>query len=147
VYHQGSEPRDVVTVFFSKYQGSQSIVENVIRKLPEDAKSEPLKFALNELFKGPTPEEKSQGYYSEIPKGTKLLSLKKKNDAVDINLSQQFSSGGGSTSIDQRFEELKQTVYSVDNSHKINLSVEGKPLELLGGEGLEVQESLKREPQ
>lgn len=147
VYHQGGEPRDVVTVFFSKYQGNQSIVEDVIRKLPADAKSDPLKYALTELLKGPTPEEKSQGFYTEIPKGTRLLSLRKQNDAVDINLSRQFSSGGGSTSIDQRFKELKETVYSVDSSHKINLSVEGKPLELLGGEGLEVQESLNRDPQ
>lgn len=146
-YHQGNMPRDVVTVFFSKYQGNKSIVEDVVRQLPEDAKSEPLRFALNELFKGPTPEEKSEGFYSEIPKGTKLLSLKKTDDAVNINLSRQFSTGGGSTSVDQRFQELKHTVYSVDSSHKITLSVEGKPLELLGGEGLEVQESLNREQQ
>jgi spore germination protein GerM len=147
LYGNNGHPRDVVTIFFSKYQGSQSIVQNVIRKLPQDAKSNPLQFALTELLKGPTSEEKSQGFYSEIPQGTKLLGLTQDNEAVTINLSNQFTSGGGSNSMEQRFEELKQTVFSIDSSHKINLDVEGKPLDLLGGEGLEVQDSLKRQPQ
>lgn len=146
-FGQNGLPKDAVTIFFSKYQGNQSIVEDVIRTLPKDAQSDPLPFAVTELLKGPTPQEKNEGFYSEIPRGTKLLSLKTSNDTVNINLSSQFEIGGGSNSMEQRFKELKQTVYSVDSQHKINLSVEGKPLELLGGEGLEVQDSLKREQQ
>ncbi len=147
MYGQNGLPKDAVTIFFSKYQGNQSIVEDVIRKLPKEAQSDPLPFALQELLKGPTPQEKNEGFYSEIPRGTRLLGLKTQNDTVNINLSSQFESGGGSNSMEQRFKELKQTVYSVDSQHKISLSVEGKPLEVLGGEGLEVQESLKREQQ
>lgn len=139
--------RDVVTVFFSKTQGNQSIVEDVVRKLPSEAKNNPLQFALEELLKGPTPEEKSQGFYSEIPVGTQLLGLEHHRSVVSINLSKQFTTGGGSTSMTQRLEQVKQTVYSVDNTHQIALAVEGKPLETLGGEGLEVQDSLKREQQ
>jgi spore germination protein GerM len=147
LYGNNGTPRDTVSIFFSKYQGNQSIVDDVIRKLPQEAKSEPLQFALTELLKGPNAEEKTQGFYSEIPKGTQLLGLTEDRDTVTINLSKQFTSGGGSTSMEQRFEELKQTVFSIDSSHKINLDVEGKPLELLGGEGLEVQDALKRQPQ
>jgi spore germination protein GerM len=147
LYGNNNLPRDVVAIFFSKYQGNQSIVDNVIRKLPPDARHEPLQFALTELLKGPNPEEKSQGFYSEIPKGTRLLSLKQDKESVTINLSRQFETGGGSNSMTQRFEELKQTVFSVDSTHKINLTVEGKPLDILGGEGLEVQDSLTRQPQ
>jgi spore germination protein GerM len=138
---------DVVTVFFSKYQGNRSIVEEVVRKLPSGSQTEPLQFALTELLKGPTPEEKTQGFYSEIPQGTQLLNVEQVNDTVTVNLSKQFASGGGSNSMEQRFEELKQTVYSVDSGHKLNVAVEGKALELLGGEGLEVQDATKRDAQ
>jgi len=139
--------RDVVTVFLSKSQGNQNIVEDVVRKLPPEYKDNPLQFALEELLKGPTPEEKSQGFYSEIPIGTKLLGLEHHRSVVSINLSKQFTTGGGSTSMTQRLEQVKQTVYSVDNSPQIALAVEGKPLETLGGEGLEVPETLKHEQQ
>jgi spore germination protein GerM len=139
--------RHSVSIFFSKTQGSKSIVENVTRQLPTEHNLTPLKFALQELLKGPTPEEKSQGFYTEIPKGTQLLGLNRQSHTVIINLSHQFSSGGGSTSMTQRLEQVKQTVYAMDDSHHVNLSVEGKPLETLGGEGLEVPESLKREQQ
>lgn len=138
---------DVVAIYFSKYQGSQSIVENVARKLPEEAKREPLRFALTELLKGPSVEEKSQGFYSEIPKGTKLLGLNKGQKAVTVDLSSQFSGGGGSTSMTQRLEELKRTVKAVDAKSEVNIAVEGKPLEVLGGEGLEVPGTMQSGPQ
>jgi spore germination protein GerM len=142
--HNGG-PRDVVTVFFSKAQGSQSIVDDVARKLPEEAQAEPVQFALTELLKGPTPEEKTQGFYSEIPKGTKLLGVKAYDHTLTVNLSKQFTVGGGSTSMQQRVEEIKKTVYSVDSNHQLTLAVEGQPLESLGGEGLEVPGTLERE--
>jgi len=139
--------KDSVTVFFSKTQGSRSIVEDVVRPLPKENQGNPLEFALKELLKGPTPEEKEQGFYSEIPSGTSLLGLNTNDNTITINLSKQFTSGGGSTSMTQRLEQVKQTAYSVDSNHQIALAVEGKPLDTLGGEGLEVPETLKREQQ
>ena len=142
-----NRPKDVVSIFFSKAQGSQSIVEPVKRTVPFQEQAEPLPYAVKELLKGPTPEEKGQGFYSEIPKGTVLLGVHTKGETVTVDLSRQFESGGGSNSVTQRLEELKQTAYSVDNKHQLAISVEGKPLELLGGEGLEVPNTLKREAQ
>ncbi|WP_373531039.1 GerMN domain-containing protein [Vampirovibrio sp.] len=137
----------VVAVYFSKYQGSRSIVEDVIRKVPETAKAEQLQFALSELLKGPSVEEKSQGFYTEIPAGTKLIAVHQEPKRVRINLSQPFSGGGGSTSMTQRLEELKRTVKAVDAEREVIIEVDGKPLELLGGEGLEVPGSMQGEPQ
>ena len=140
-------PSDIVTVFFSRGQENQAQVANVIRPLPNDARQEPLRFALDELLKGPRPEEKSHGFYREIPQGTRLLSLRRSDGTVTVNLSRQFVSGGGSTSMTQRVEELKRTVYAVDRLHQLSLAIEGKPLETLGGEGLEVRDVLKRDVQ
>lgn len=138
---------DVVAVFFSKYQGNHSIVEDVSRKLPDANKQEPLKFALTELLKGPSPEEKSQGFYSEIPAGTKLLGVNQDQKNTTVDLSRQFATGGGSTSMTQRLEELKRTVKAVDSKHPVKIAVEGKPLETLGGEGLEVPGTMQSESQ
>lgn len=138
---------DEVAVFFSKYQGNQSIVEAVIRKVPDTAKVDPLKFALTELLKGPSADEQTQGFYSEIPKGTKLISMTQDPKALTLNLSSQFATGGGSTTITQRLEELKRTVKAIDTQREIKIQVDGKPLELLGGEGLEVPGTLQSEQQ
>lgn len=147
VVENAPSPHDIVTIFFSRAQDSSGQVANVLRPVPGDAREEPLRFALDELLKGPRPEEKSKGFYSEIPPGTRLLSVKKSDGSITVNLSRQFVSGGGSTSMTQRVEEIKRTVYSVDRRHQLNLAVEGKPLETLGGEGLEVRDVLKRDVQ
>jgi spore germination protein GerM len=144
--HQAG-PTDVVAVFFSKYQGSKAIVEPVKRSIPESSQTDPLPFAIQELLKGPTKEEKEQGFYTEIPEGTQLLGIHDQQNKVVINLSKQFETGGGSNSMTQRLEELKKTTYATDNQHQLEVFVEGKPLETLGGEGLEVPGSVKREVQ
>ncbi len=147
----GGGPKDAVSIFFSKYQGSQSIVENVLRKLPDDLRTTnpdaALQFAMAELLKGPTAEEKNQGFYTEIPQGTQLLGVKHDQETLVLDFSKQFNTGGGSTSIIQRLEEVKQTAYAVDSRNQIRVDVEGKPLETLGGEGLEVPGTLERGPQ
>jgi spore germination protein GerM len=142
-----STPKDMVAVFFSKYQGNHSIVEAVTRQVPQADQDAPLQFALTELLKGPLPQEKSEGFYTEIPKGTQLLGVTEHGDTVTVNLSKQFTGGGGSNSMTQRLDELKQTSYAADSEHKLSIEVEGKPLETLGGEGLEVPETIKREQQ
>jgi spore germination protein GerM len=143
----GENPRDVVTIFFSKYQGSQAIVEPVKRSVPDASQTDPLPFALQELLKGPTDEERAAGFYTEIPKGTQLRGIEQRDGKVIVDLSRQFEAGGGSNSMVQRLEELKRTTYSVDSQHQLEVLVEGKPLETLGGEGLEVPGTLKREAQ
>ena len=142
-----TSPRDIVTIFFSRSQGNQVQVADVARPIPDEVRREPLRFAVTELLKGPRPEEKKQGFYSEIPIGTRLLNINRRKGMLTVNLSKQFVSGGGSTSMTQRVEELKRTVYSIDSQHQLSLAIEGKPLELLGGEGLEVPDVLKRTTQ
>jgi spore germination protein GerM len=142
---QQNEPQDTVAVFFSKYQGGKATVAPVKRQVPEPLQTDPLPFAVEELLKGPTAEEKRQGFYSEIPAGTKLLGVKVTKEQIVVDLSKQFETGGGSNSMEQRLDELKNTVYAVDHQHQLAVSVEGKPLEVLGGEGLEVPETVKRQ--
>jgi spore germination protein GerM len=138
-------PQKEVSIFFS--HGTSGEMADVTRSLPTELRREPIRFAVGELLKGPRPEEKKQGFYSEIPAGTQLLGVNRHGSTLNIELSKKFASGGGSTSILQRVEELKRTVYALDRRRQLRVSIEGKPLDILGGEGLEVNDSLKRQIQ
>lgn len=116
---------------FTKLQGNATFTYPVIFAT---VRSSPLEAALNDLLKRP----RSSGDYSEIPKGTQLLGVSVYNNTVTVNLSEEFASGGGSTSMIQRVEELKKTVAAFGKNYKLKISIHGKPIQYLGGEGLEL---------
>jgi spore germination protein GerM len=138
-----------ILVYFSKNKGSEIVTEPVKRQLPKpkpDSPKELMSYAITELLEGPTEEEQELGYFSEIPQGTKLLSVKEYKDKLDIDLSKDFESGGGSSSMVQRVHEIAKTVASVPQKKPVYLKVEGKQLDVLGGEGVMVHEPITDDP-
>ncbi|MFN6535195.1 MAG: GerMN domain-containing protein [Nostoc sp. EkiNYC01] len=100
-----------------------------------------LETALQSLLAGPTEGTNS----TTIPKGTKLLGLKADNDEVRVNLSEEFTSGGGSASMIGRVGQVVYTATTLNPKAKVYIDVNGKPLDVLGGEGVELQQPLTRE--
>jgi spore germination protein GerM len=82
---------------------------------------------------------------SVIPAGTKVLGVKVDNDTVRINLSEQFTSGGGSASMTGRVGQVVYTATSLNSNAKVYIEVDGKQLDVLGGEGLELEQPLSRD--
>ncbi|MBD2564471.1 MULTISPECIES: GerMN domain-containing protein [Nostoc] len=103
--------------------------------------NQPLEAAFQSLLAGPTEGTDS----TTIPKGTKLLGLKTENDEVHVNLSEDFTSGGGSTSMMGRVGQVVYTATTLNPKAKVYIDVNGKPLDVLGGEGVELQQPLTRE--
>ena len=135
---------DQVTVFFSKNRGSQIVTEGVVRDIPQQPTQEPLEFALTELLQGPNTVESTQGFFSEIPKGTRLIGMSHQNNTIQINLSGQFTSGGGSNSMQQRLAELSKTILAAEKEKPVYVSIEGQELKVLGGEGVMVNEPINK---
>jgi spore germination protein GerM len=80
-----------------------------------------------------------------IPTGTQLLSLKVNSQGVYLNLSAAFTQGGGSESMAGRLGQVLYTASSLDPNMPVWISVEGKPLETLGGEGLMIDQPITRQ--
>jgi len=89
--------------------------------------------------------EKKDNLYSAIPEGTEVLSLTINNNDIRIDLSKQFTTGGGSNSMKGRLIQLLYTATSLNPDANLFISVEGKPLEYLGGEGVEVSQPMRRQ--
>ncbi|HEY9891292.1 MAG TPA: GerMN domain-containing protein [Candidatus Sericytochromatia bacterium] len=117
------------------------VVPSSITVKNTDKPSEIIEAALKSLLMGPT----DKGFTTTIPKETKLKAVSLEADGVHVDLSKQFTTGGGSTSMTGRVAQILYTATSLDPTTKVWIHVEGKPLEVLGGEGLELEQPLTRE--
>ncbi|MEA5581646.1 GerMN domain-containing protein [Nodularia harveyana UHCC-0300] len=100
-----------------------------------------LEQAFRTLLEGPTEGTDS----TTIPQGTQLLGVKTENDEVHVNLSNDFTVGGGSASMIGRVGQVVYTATTLNPNAKVYIEVDGKQLDVLGGEGLELQQPLTRE--
>lgn len=85
------------------------------------------------------------GFASAVPPQTKLLGARLTSQGIEVNLSPEFTSGGGSASQIARLGQILYTATQNDPSAPLWLQVGGQPLETLGGEGLMVDQPLTRQ--
>jgi spore germination protein GerM len=131
-----------VQVFWLRDAGTN--LDLVPGQINVDKASQPnavLAAAFNRLLSGSVPA----GASSAIPQGTKLRSVAVKSDGVHVDLSREFKTGGGSASMIARLAQVIYTSSSLDANAKVWISVDGKRLDVLGGEGLEVAQPITRE--
>ncbi len=98
-------------------------------------------YAVKELVNGPTKWEKSKGFTSEIPAGTKVLSVRESANTILIDLSSDFESGGGAESTYMRVKQIIKTANS-NSKTPAYLYINGKQANVIGGEGVMLKQPL-----
>ena len=95
--------------FIGQDENNYEVYKAVKREYDETVDGEKIKFAIDSLVMGPKPEEKVRGVYTEIPSGTRVISITEKPEGVIINLSSAFEAGGGTDSLYKRIYQLIKT--------------------------------------
>lgn len=98
-------------------------------------------FAIKELLQAPTRWERSKGFSSEIPQGTKVLSVRESENSIMVDLSSNFEAGGGTESTVYRIKQVIKTV-NANTSLPVYLYINGKQANVVGGEGIMLKQPL-----
>ena len=102
--------------------------------------------AIQELLVGPDEQVGSDvGLYTEIPAGTELLDIGLEDGTLIVDLSSEFTEGGGSASVLMRLAQVVHTGTQFDSVDDVQILIEGEFVETIGGEGVMVGDPLDRE--
>lgn len=99
---------------------------------------------LTALLDGVSDDEATMGLSSTIPEGTELLGVEVSNGIASVDLSEEFESGGGSLSMMGRVAQIVYTATRFEDVDSVRFFLEGAPLDVLGGEGLIIDEPQTR---
>ncbi len=131
-------------IYWLKTEGNEiEMVASSIKVPAQEQNDAMLEKAFDRLLLGTSTQE--QGLTTTIPKGTKLLSIATKENGVYLDLSEEFASGGGTASMMGRLAQVLYTATSLEPNAPVWISVSGEPLEVLGGEGVLVQQPMTRQ--
>jgi hypothetical protein len=100
--------------------------------------------AVQLLLAGPGDVEKKAGMTTAIPVGTKLLGLDIKNGIATVDLSKEYASGGGSLSMMMRLAQVVFTLTQFPSVQGVNFMLDGKAIDVLGGEGIIIDHPMTR---
>lgn len=135
--------KKVYTYFLKETQSGKVSFLAIETKV--DNNDDTLKSAIEALLEGPGEENKKNGFYTEIPSGTKLLNIKETDKYIIINLNDKFQYGGGTDSIYNRLKQLIKTVSQTKINKDIYLYINGKQADVIGGEGVIIKQPLTQE--
>lgn len=134
-------PQQTTTLYWLSADGTEVSLNPAVVELPADSSdADTLEVAFNTLMGGP----ESAGSATGIPEQTELLALSVESDGVHVNLSEDFTYGGGSASMIGRLAQIVYTATTLEPDGAVWIDVEGEPLTLLGGEGLIVSQPMTR---
>jgi spore germination protein GerM len=133
---------ETVNVYWLKDTGKRlEVVPSPIKIAGSNNSDAILTGAFKTLLSGPTDSKLA----TTIPTGTKLRSVQVRSDGIHVDLSSEFTTGGGSASMTGRVAQIIYTATSLNPSDRVWIDVDGKRLEVLGGEGLELEQPLTRQ--
>jgi hypothetical protein len=102
--------------------------------------------AMAELLKGPNDAELGArpAMYTTVPDGTRFLGLTIDAGVATVNLSKEFSSGGGSASVLGRLAQVVYTLTQFPTVDAVKFELDGQPVSTFSGEGVVLDEPVGR---
>lgn len=115
--------KTTMSVFFVKGE----VVSQVTRPAPDPT----AEVALKAMLEGPTAAEKSQGYSTAVPAGTRLQSFTVSGTQATADFSKEMLNyGGGSAIVQAIVSQIDNTVLNNDKTlSTVLITVDGKPAE------------------
>ena len=142
-------------VYFAKDTGTAFTLESVPRVARSGDLEERVSAQVRALVEGPTPTETEDGLATSLPAGTRVLGASLDDGLLTVDLSREFGSGlhrslvreqrlartasavpGGTASMVGRLNQLYYTLSQPAGVRAVSLEMEGRPLRVLGGEGI-----------
>ena len=124
--------QDTITV--NVYYSRDEMICAAARSIPETQQVGAA--AMQALLQGPTSAEQEWGMVTSIPEGTTFLGLNIEDGVATVDLSKEYASGGGTLSMLMRLAEVVFTLTQFPTVDGVDFKLDGKPIDVLGGEGL-----------
>ncbi len=91
---------------------------------------------LSQLLDGPQGPDVEAGATTAIPQGTELLHVAREDSVLVVDLSSEFTSGGGSLSMQMRVGQIVYTGTQFEGIESVRILIDGEQLDAIGGEGV-----------
>lgn len=131
-------------LYFVQAHDTTFSLRGVARNLPQAKGDAHLKESLQALIDGPSESEAAQGLRTALEPDTQILNLRLLGSEVEVDLSNDFTEGGGSATMQGRLNQVFYTLTQPTSVSSVRLLVEGVPVSYLGGEGILVDNPWNR---
>jgi spore germination protein GerM len=92
--------------------------------------------AVDALLAGPTAAEQASGLGSAVPDGTRLLGIAIRDGVATVDLTSEYQSGGGSSSMQTRLGQVVYTLTQFPTVQKVRFRLDGTPVNVFSSGGI-----------
>jgi spore germination protein GerM len=110
----------------------------------DDPAAQEAAFWLQTLVAGTPMPAAEEGDSTAIPEGTEILGVAIEGSLLEVDLSSEFESGGGSLSMQLRVAQVVYTGTQFEGIDAVRILIDGDRRDALGGEGIAIAEPLTR---
>jgi hypothetical protein len=100
--------------------------------------------AVKQLLEGPTGPEAGAGVGTQIPAGTRFLSLDIDGGTATVDLTSEYESGGGSASMFARLAQVAYTLTEFPTVKRVSFMLDGEAVDVFSGEGIILEKPVTR---